>query len=578
MFHRAILIGVICTLSALQAQGSTAYTSAGDAYKGKVTKRGKKVIIETASGRVELNAKDVIHIEYTDDSKPKVVTQPATTQPAAGDPVAIPSELLKSGAMVLGAATRPEPIIYVNMRAEPFARNGADLSRIRRQIGLWRAHAHDRLRKAGKRWLTPKDFVRHRAKYAELLKEADRLRTLSRGSRRYSSSKTAPVLTPKQKRYKYEAFDKMYQAARSWADPSMQNFLVGIAQMQAQKFDRAETAFKLGAKQAPLLAGMHQGVGLACAKQFRYLAALESFLEVLKLKPDSSEAVYLVRETMKLVPGRSIKSALYRKAVEALIPYTEPPRTKSSSSYRTQYVEWLMPGGGNRGKDWRVAETTMPTPPYDRLEYRQAVGVPLAKHTLVVDSKVVEGALEVFVRIDGVLVPARVGRSTYSRSQGRPPVTTVYLVDYEMTPVSLPTKEKPAKAGKGEIHAVGIFGQLNQTVRQIPCEFTPGGEKKPGSITKKLFPGDATSPVISESGMLVGFVAGKTTVAIKGAGPDKFISIDEISNTVRRAASSRNAPSRSGYNSAKREITPKPIAGKIFVIYSILGEAFKAGV
>jgi len=328
-----------------------------------------------------------------------------------------------------------------------------------------------------------------------------------------------------------------------------------------------------------LLAGMHQGLGLACAKQHRYLAALEAFLEVLRLKPDSSEAVYLVRETMKLVPGRSIKTALYRKAVEALIPYTDPPRTKSSSSsYRAQYVEWLMPGGGNRGKDWRVLETTMPTPPFDRLEYRQAVGVPLSKHALVVDTKVVEGALEVFVRVDGVLVPARVGRSSYSRSRGAPPITTIYLVDYEMKPVPIPTKEKPAKPGKGVIHAVGIFGQLNQTVREVPCEYTPGGEKKPGSITRKLFPGDATSPVLSESGMLVGFVAGKTTVAIDGAGPDKFISMEDVSNTTRRAASSRNVPSRSGYSSAKREIKPKAVTDKTFVVYSILGEMFKPGV
>jgi hypothetical protein len=385
-------------------------------------------------------------------------------------------------------------------------------------------------------------------------------------------------MTAKQKRYKFEALDKMYQASRSWADPAMQNFLAGVAQMQAQKFDRAETAFRLGIKQAPLLAGMHQGLGLACAKQFRYLAALESFLEVLRLRPDSAEALYLVRETMKQVPGRSIKSALYRKAVEALIPYTTPPRTKSSSSYRTAYVEWLMPGGGNRGKGWRVAETTMPTPPFDRLEFRQAVGVPLSKHTLLVDSKVVDGALAVFVRIDDVFVPATIGRSTYSSRQGAPTVSTVYLIDHEMTPLTTPTKEKPAKAGPCTIYATGIFGQMIQSVRKIECSFTPGGAKGSGAVSRKLFPGDAASPVLTEDGRLVGFMAGKTTVSLDGAGADKFISTEDISTIIKRAASSRNTPSRSGYSSAKREITPKPAEGKTFVIYSILGELFKPGV
>jgi len=580
MFRRIILIGAVCMILAPQAMCDTVYTATGDTYKGKVTKTGGKVIVDTAGGRIKLDAKKVIHIERSEVVKPKVKPEPVTSRPAAvTTDVSVPSMLLDSGAMVLGNATRPEPIIYMNMRALSVSQAGAESARLRRQIDLWRAHAHDRLRKCGARWLAPKDFVRHRKKFEEQLKEAERLRALSGTTRRYSSSRTPPPMTAKQKRHKYEAIEEMFKAGRSWADPPMQNFLVGVAQMHAEKFDRAETVFKLGAKQAPLLAGMHQGLGLACAKQHRYLAALEAFLEVLRLRPDSSEALYLVRETMKQVPGKSIKSALYRKAVEALAPYgAEKSQTRTTSLGRTRYVEWLMPGGGSRGRNWRVSEKTMPTPPFDRLEYRQAVGVPLNKHTLVVDSKVVTGALAVFVRIDNVFVPAQIGRSSYSRSQAPPPVATLYLTDFEMTPAATPTKEKPAKAGSGTIYATGIFGQMNQEVRRIECTFTPGGEKKPGSISRKLFPGDATSPVLSDDGMLVGFVAGKTTVAQEGAGIDKFISLEEVSNTIRRAVSSRSGPSRSGYGSVKRELTPKPIKDKAFVVYSILGETFTPGV
>ena len=579
MFRRVILIIAICMLSALQAEGATVYTVSGETYKGKVTKEGGKFIVETSGGRVVLKAKMVVHIEYTEPVKPDPRLAPITTQPSTTTQpdVVIASSLLKSGAMVLGDSTRPEPIIYMYMRALAVAPAGQESARLRKQVDLWRVHAHDRLRKAGKKWLTPKDFIRHRKKFVELLAESEKLRKLGGQTRRYSSSKPPVPLTAKQKRYQYEAIENLYMAGRSWADPPMQYFLVGIAQMHARKFDRAETAFKLGVKQAPLLAGLHQGLGLAYAKQYKYLSALEAFLETLRLKPDSAEALNLIRETMKLVPGRSIKSALYRRAVEAVAPYTTPPQTKSTSSYRASYVEWLMPEGG-KSKSWRVSETTMPTPPYDRMELRQAVGVPLGKHTLVVDARVVDGAMDVFVRIDGVFVPAKVGRSSYSSSKGKPKIATIYLTERTMTPLKVPTKEQPAKGGPCTIHAIGIFGQMKQNIRSASGTFKPGGENKPGSVSCTLLPGEATSPVLSANGELVGFLAGKTTVALDGGGPDKLIPLEDVSSTIKRALSSRTSSSRRSYSAAKREFTPEPVKGKTFVVYSILGEVFKAGV
>jgi len=579
MFRRVILIVVVGMMSVPRTEAATVYTATGETYKGKVTKEGGKVIVETSAGRVVLKAKTVIHIEHTEPIKPDPRLVPAATQPSTTTQpdVVLPSMLLKSGAMVLGNATRPEPIIYMYMRALAAVPVGQESARTRRQIDLWRAHAHDRLRKAGKQWLAPKDFIRHRKKFVELLAEAEKLRKLSGQTRRYSSSKAPPPLTAKQKRYKYESVETLYQAARSWADPPVQYFLLGIAQMHAAKFDRAETSFKLGVKQAPLLAGLHQGLGLAYAKQYKYLSALEAFLEAIRLKPDSAEALYLIRETMKLVPGRSIKSALYRRAVEAVAPYTTPPRTKSTSSYRARYVEWLMPEGG-KSKSWRVAETTMPTPPYDRLEFRQAVGVPLGKHTLVVDARVAEGAMDIFVRIDGAFVPGKVGRSLYSSRKARPKIAIVYLTERELTPLRVPAKEQPAKAGPCTVHALGIFGQMKQNIRKVSGTFKPGGEKKPGTVSCKLLPGEATSPVLSQDGSLVGFMAGKTTVALDGGGGDKFISLEDVSSTIKRAMSSRSSSSRRSYSAAKREFTPEPAEGKTFVVYSILGEVFKAGV
>jgi tetratricopeptide (TPR) repeat protein len=585
MFYKVILITAFCVMLVLQTEAATVYTATGKVYKGRIIKDGKNIIIETANGNVTLKAKTVIHIDKTetiDKTDPKKPTEPtvpatqpgATTQPPPSDNLILPSMVLKSGAMVLGNATRPEPIVYMNMRALAIAKIGAESARLRRQLDLWRAHTHDRLRKTGQHWITPKDFVRHRKSFVQLLSEADRLNALAGKSKKHSSSKPPPPLTAKQKRYKYQATDLMFKAARSWADPPMQNFLLGVAQMHARNFKRAETSFKLGIKQAPLLAGLHQGLGLASAKQYRYLGALEAFLEVLRLKPDSKEAVYLVRETMKQVAGSSIKSTLYRRAVEALIPYTSPQRAKSSSS-KARYVEWLMPAN-SKSKSWRVTENTMPTPPFDRLEYRQAVGVPLSKHTLLVDARVVTGAVEVFVRIDGAFIPARLGRVSRSSSRtGRPPVATIYLPDYELTPLKVPTDKQPPKGGPCTTYALGIFGQMKQAIRPISGTFKPG---EGGSVSSKLLPGEATSPVLSNDGKLLGFLAGKTAAAVDGAGVDKFISLKEISSITKRAISSRRSSSRANYSTTKRVFTPIPIGDRTFVIYAILGEVFKSGV
>ncbi|MCP4376775.1 MAG: hypothetical protein GY794_11445 [bacterium] len=580
MFRKTALIVAVCILMALQqAEAATVYTSSGDTYTGKVTKNGGKVIVETSEGRIVLKSKMVVHIEYTEPVKPDPVTTPVTTQPTIPDDSSssTPSMLLKSGAMVLGNSTRPEPIIYMYMRALAVARPGTESIRLRKQVDLWRVHAHDRLRKAGKKWLEPKDFIRHRKTFVELLGEAEKLVELIGRPKRYSNSKPPEPLTPKQLRYRAEAREKMLLAGRAWADVPMKYFLSGVAQMHAHKFDRAETAFKLGITHAPLLAGLHQGLGLARAKQAKYLSALEAFVETLRLKPDSAEALYLVRETMKLVPGRSIKSSLYRRAAEMVARYTTPPRAKSSRSYKASSVEWLMPDI-DKGKSWKVSETTMPTPPYDRVEFRQAVGVPLSKHILVVDARVVIGAMDVFVRIDGEFVPARVGRLTYSRRTGKPKVGLIYLTERELTPVKVPTKEQPPKSGACSVHAIGLFGQMTQNVRKITGTYKAGSEKKPGSVSCKLLPGEATSPVLSEDGRLVGFISGKTTVSLDGAGPDNFISLEEVSSTIKRGVSSRGGSSRRSYSTAKREVTPKPVEGKTFVVYSILGEVFKAGV
>jgi len=584
MVRKLVITAAVNLLLVSLSAAAIVYTAGGETYKGKVTKEGKKVVVETAAGRVVLDAKQVIHIEHTEPVKDPVVPvkRPTTTQPSGIAPTTrpgglAPEVLAGSGAMALGKATRPEPIIYRYMRSLAVASAGEDTARIRRQIDLWRAHAHDRLRKSGPLWLAPKDFVRHRAKFTELLSESQRLAKLI-GPRRYiysrtSRSKVLVPLTPKQKRYHFESLEKLRLAGRAWGDIALRHFLLGLAETRAKKYDRAVAELKLSIRSQPLSAGVHQALGIAYAKQKQYIYSLESLLEMLRLRPDSAEALHLVREYMKLVPGRRIKTQLFLRAKKAIASYTTPPR---SPTYRSHYTEWLMPQGRSRG--WRTSAKALPTPPYDRLEFRQAVGVPLGKQALVVDAEVVDGALDVFVKIDGKFVPAKGSRSYYSTSRARPPISIVYLPDHEVTPLKTVLDAKPAKAGPCKAHAVGTFGQMGRDVRVASGRFSPGGDKSGGKAAVRLLPGEATSPVLIGDGVLAGFITGKIDVTVDGGGGGKFVPLAdrEIASIIKRAVSSRvSSGSYGGYTMAKRTITPQPAEGKTFLVYSVFGERFK---
>ena len=237
-----------------------------------------------------------------------------------------------------------------------------------------------------------------------------------------------------------------------------------------------------------------------------------------------------------------------------------------------------MPQGRTRA--WRSGTKALPTPPYDRLEFRQAIAVPLGKQALVVDAEAVDGALDVFVKIGGKFVPARGTRSYYSTTRARPPISIVFLPEYEVTPIKTVMDEGAAKAGPCKAYAVGTFAEMGPEVRMAPGKFTPGSKKgKDGGKTDvKLLPGEATSPILTADGALAGFITGKIDVTVDGGGGGKFVSLktSDIANIIRRAASSRiSSGSYGGYTLAKREVTPQKAEGKTFLVYSVFGERFK---
>ena len=169
-----------CLLACGHAASDVVTTITGDTYEGKVTSRDGKVIVETDDGEVVLKAAQVIHIArsgpHTAETQPEATSRPATTLPPVIGPDTQTPVLGGAGkAIALASLTHPEPIVYFYMRSLAVTPPGAESVRMRKQIQLWRAHAHDRKRKAGLSWLTPREFERRRKNYEKLLREAEDL-------------------------------------------------------------------------------------------------------------------------------------------------------------------------------------------------------------------------------------------------------------------------------------------------------------------------------------------------------------------------------------------------------------------
>ncbi|MDY6913099.1 MAG: hypothetical protein SVT52_01390, partial [Planctomycetota bacterium] len=317
--------------------------------------------------------------------------------------------------------TRPEPIVFMLMRSLAATPAGTASYELRRQIDRWQSFAHDQKRKVGGNWLSPEDFQRRRRAYAEHLKQ---VQSLAHNIRRIRGDEPADLAERKQLRGRLNA--KLIQAAKTPTDPLLRNFLLAVAQLQTGRAGRAEAAFRQCARQAPTVAGFHQGRALALQQLDRHTDALAECIRVLELRPTSREALYMLQDTMKKVPGSDIRTETYTAAGKLLGRYENPKHSKRRGR------AWLMPGG-----DWLVRNEMLPDLPYDRLVFRQALGVPIGKRTLMVDAGLADGAVELLVRIgEKTLVPAYVRRTgSYGRTGKRPVLAFLSVEDIEFTPL-----------------------------------------------------------------------------------------------------------------------------------------------
>ena len=443
-----------------------------------------------------------------------------------------------------------------------------------RQIDQWRSLAHERRRRVLSQWLTPKDFVKKREAYRKLLDEAkEARRTARKNKRKYSSgssgypsaggARTSPDLLPG------AVVSKLQQAASTWGDPTVRAFLNAALQYKTKNYTRAATLFRTCCAEAPRVAAYWQGYGLCLAELRQHKLALASYVEVVRLRPDSRDAVQMLYQGMGALPGGLTSTPVYQEAERLLAEY-EP------SSYRVKYssgtslyrrtVTWLMPG-----KTWRGATDSLPVPPFDRLAFRQGLGVPVANTTLLVDAECVRGAVEIFVQLaPNLVVPAKVSRtSSYRRrKEAAVPLTPITVQGFSFTPVPL-ANDAANKATAGQkvvAYALGLYEEMGWRPKPIPGQVKAVSCRGATHIKKRW-------PVLTQNGALLGFLAGKTDVKANGGGKDAFIPPSAIEALSKKAT--RGSRSYGGYSSAKRKVVPIVVPSKVFLVYAIKTELFQ---
>lgn len=565
-----------CLLLACLAAGDVVYMKDGSKVRGKATRKGDVVVVESrkSGGTVvkEYPAADVLYISKSKlrkDEDPKVDAN--STSP---DPNGITSDEDANSvrpmrrSIGLADARRPETVVFALMRSMEVTRVGTRSLEVRRQIRAWQSAVKDRKRKVDTDWIGPEDFVRRRDAYIEKLAEAEDL--FKRASKIYGSDREDKI---KRRRLEASAQVKLEKAAPLFPDPAIRYFLVGVAELRSENFRQARFAFTRAIEYAPRVAGLHQGLAIACLGDEKPIDALEAAMACLKLEPYEPEALELANQALQAVPGRYLENETFVAARDFLKGYKERFRVRGSTSSKRS---WLMPG-----RDLTERDDSLPTPEYTRLAFRQAVGVPIGECSLLVDQAAVKDHLDLYVKLsDGLLVPAKVLKvSTFSRGKADAPPLAIVQVDGVKftTPVARMKRSSysddeqeegdPAFA-KGQsvvAYGLGLFPDMGTKIFPIAGEVTQAEGSL--AVDTNLAAGEAAGPVINHDGKLVGFLKGKIDPLVDGGGKDELWPVERLEYLIRRGSR--------GYYGGKYAGEPREIEGTHFAVYATFGETFE---
>ena len=563
--------------------GDVVYTRDGKTHTGTVTREGDILRVQTSGGVVEIKDADVLYVKKDAPVAPPTSPSGLPTPPPDDtvgstdgvEDLKVPTGSIRPDRIVfdLHGAVYPDSVVFMLMRNLRAATSGAASLDLRKQIEQWQVLAHERKRRVAGKWYTPKDFINRRNGYIEALKE---VAEFSRGVSRYSTARTAEEQARRQK-IAEQLNKKLIETSRRWPDPLIRQFLGGVAYYRAQNYHQALLLFQNCLKQAPRVAGFYQGYALALMASNRELDALDACLALMELAPDSRDALDLLCKAMDAVPGIALKTERYARASQVRSLYdTAGKRTSSSWGMR-----WLMPGK----KSWTDRGSTLPTPPYDRLVFKQCLGVPVAPGVLLADESVIRDAAAVYVQIAGKgIVKGRIQRTMYygSSAAARPPLTLVTVDEYDFTPATNIVDTKSPlptfKAGTDVLlYGLGVLEEMGSDVRRVPGQIVSVDSDGGVELKGRLSAGDVAGPVLTLDGKLVAFLAGKTDPTVDDGGPDRLVTLSSMASMIVKAAKMKRSSSSYGsYSGAKRKpITPQPTKDQIVTIHVIHEETFK---
>ncbi|MCK5114383.1 MAG: hypothetical protein KAR11_06445 [Phycisphaerae bacterium] len=469
--------------------------------------------------------------------KPKPPVKP-TPKPKKTKP---PKTVMVTTVTIKNAA-RPESFLYMLLRLSP---KGND--KFKKQIKHYRMLSHEQKRKVGGKWFAPADFTRRRTTFLchmkaakEKFREAKRLEKKEDGG---SKRKRKALLATGNR--------TLAKASQSWADPLLRKYLMGLTKLREGNNAAAESYFRECATQLPQIAAFHQARAMALRNLKRDEDALKENIAVLNLMPNSRDAFGMLLLAMKNVSGPTSQGKIYKDARAMVKQYIKPaPYTPRKNS-----TTWLFPG-----VKLRSDSELLPVLPFDRIELCQGVGVPVTENALAVDLSVVVGAKEVFLRAGSQIFPGRVDRQSLKPGAL---VALVYFYECKFTPLKLLPSDQFKPKLEGIARTMNIFREMGNKVRCFPVMVTKvDGQNVTLSIGTA--PGEGGGPVVDVKNRLMGFLGGKIDPQ-EGKFPEKFYSAMQLREAIEKITKRKSKPPWRG----KRNVTPKAVSGKSFLIEAI---------
>jgi tetratricopeptide (TPR) repeat protein len=559
MGRRTLIACLLTALLAAAAAGDTVYLKDGRKLVGKVTKVGDKLRVEMRYGTAVVEASEVSYI-----APGKTSTRPA------GDPAEPTTrrgrprpEDRSEVVWDRSEARRPEPIVFMILRRIELLGADPAAETFRKQLKHQRIAVHDGLRKVGTQWIDRDEQRRRRREYEKRIQEAKDLA----GKVRSLAWSKKPEDIRKRKQLAAEAVRAMERAAAVWPDEIMQTFLRGVLELEQGDYRRAERSFARCIELQPMVAAYHQGRGLALLGLDRPRESLAEFIAVVQLRDDEWESVERLVNAMKEVPGREMQTPAYKAAQRELDRFAETERKYKGYS---QGVSWLMPGR----RPWRARNEVLFTPEYDRLTCRQALGVPVAEHGLLADPEALAGAEQIYVEVNGKLLPAKAKPAPTSIRRGGKdlPVAGVLVSGATFTPVQF---EQPADLTAGrrvEVRGVNLYRRMGTGIRKGHAEVIAGDDGKP-HLDRGLPAGEALGAVFAD-GKFARLLTGRTDAEADPLPPSELIDPEALAEHLKRLQ--RSMAYGGGYRSGpklKDDAATVQAEGSVFLIHVLAAES-----